>query len=90
MIARPCLGCHRLIPTGSRCADCSTNLYRGDYTGRARIVRQTAERCWLCGEGPRADDPWTADHVNPGDPTSELKAAHRSCNSRRGDASSHP
>jgi len=58
--------------------------YQGDYDARAKVVRDTAERCWLCGEGPRADDPWTADHVYPGQPDSPLAPAHRSCNSRRG------
>jgi hypothetical protein len=47
-------------------------------------VRAEAVACWLCGDGPRPDDPWTADHVTPGDPDSILLAAHRSCNSRRG------
>ena len=41
--------------------------------------------CWLCGETARVDDPWTADHVEPGNPDSILMPAHRSCNSRRGD-----
>ena len=42
--------------------------------------------CWLCHEPARMGDPWTADHVTPGDPDSILLPAHRSCNSRRGDA----
>lgn len=41
--------------------------------------------CWLCGEPARVGDPWTADHVEPGNPDSILLPAHRSCNSRRGD-----
>ena len=58
--------------------------YTGDYVKRARQVRQNAQYCHLCHDGPRYNDPWTADHVIAGDPTSPLLAAHRSCNSRRG------
>ena len=54
--------------------------YAGDYQRRAREVRETAVACWLCGEGWRPDDPWQADHVEPGNPESILAAAHRSCN----------
>lgn len=54
--------------------------YRGDYARRAAEVRASTVLCWLCGEGWRADDPWQADHVTPGDPLSELRGAHRSCN----------
>lgn len=61
-----------------------TGQYSGDYQKRAREVREAAERCWLCGEGPRRNDPWQADHVVPGDPYSPLLPAHRSCNASRG------
>lgn len=61
-----------------------TGQYSGDYQKRAREVREAAERCWLCGEGPRRDDPWQADHVVPGDRYSPLLPAHRSCNASRG------
>lgn len=45
--------------------------------------------CWICGEGDREGDPFTADHVipavrQPRDEEAVLLAAHRSCNSRRG------
>lgn len=40
--------------------------------------------CWICGEGARPGDPWQADHHTPGDPTSILLPAHRTCNARRG------
>jgi hypothetical protein len=93
--ARPCLNCGTLTTNGTRCPICTTQHnrlhpkperphYRGDYKRRARKVRAEAVACWLCGQGARADDPWTADHVTPGDPDSILLAAHRSCNSRRG------
>ncbi|WP_353934167.1 HNH endonuclease [Acinetobacter baylyi] len=37
----------------------------------------------MCGEGRRDDDPFTADHIRPRDPTSPLAPAHRSCNTRK-------
>jgi hypothetical protein len=64
--------------------------YTGDYAKRARQVRQNARYCSLCGDGPRHNDPWTADHVRAGDPTSPLMPAHRSCNSRRGNKPIEP
>jgi hypothetical protein len=60
--------------------------YGGTYRGEAAAVRATATVCWLCTYGPRADDPWQADHIRQferegGD--GGLAAAHRSCNIRR-------
>jgi len=60
--------------------------YSGSYQRRARQVRETALVCHICGDGFRATDPWVADHVDPashGD-TADLRAAHRSCNAKRG------
>jgi hypothetical protein len=37
--------------------------YGGTYRGEAAAVRATATVCWLCTYGPRADDPWQADHI---------------------------
>ena len=93
-IQRPCLSCRELTTLETRCRSCQAQHeagrvrphYRGSYTSRARIIRANAVECWLCGEGARTDDPWTADHVDPGNPESILLPAHRSCNSRRGDA----
>ena len=62
----------------------ATGQYSGDYRKRAKEVRDTATVCHLCGEGPRVNDPWQADHIIPSDPYSPLAAAHRSCNARRG------
>lgn len=96
-IKRPCIVCGTLTEQRTRCPQHELEWsraraqrrphYRGDYAKRAARVRATAEVCWLCGQGPRAGDPWTADHVQPGDPSSPLAPAHRSCNSRRGN---HP
>ena len=60
--------------------------YSGSYRKRAAIVRATAVTCHLCGEGARLSDPWVADHVDPGShgDSAELRAAHKSCNERRG------
>lgn len=57
--------------------------YDATYRKTAKIVRENAERCWLCGDGFRVDDPWTADHIEPGRADSALAPAHRSCNSAR-------
>jgi hypothetical protein len=95
MIPKPCLGCGKTITIGSRCAKCKSYFdglrpkkerphYKGDYKKRAKFVRDTAVACWICGEGYKHNDPWTADHVVPSDPSSLLLPAHRSCNSRRG------
>lgn len=96
-IQRPCIVCGILTDQQSRCEahrlqQDNTRYrrrgtrphYQGDYRKRAAQVRANATECWLCGDGPRLHDPWTADHVIPGDPASPLLPAHRSCNSRRG------
>ena len=96
-ISRPCLNCRNLTTNPRRCADCQTTYnrlhpkpkrphYSGNYQARAKAVRESAQYCWICLEGARVGDPWTADHVIPGDSDSPLLPAHRSCNSRRGDA----
>jgi 5-methylcytosine-specific restriction endonuclease McrA len=64
----------------------ATGQYSGDYRKRAAQVRATALVCHLCGDGFRLSDPWVADHVDAsshGD-IAELRAAHRSCNAKRG------
>ena len=96
-ISRPCLTCGNLTINPRRCPDCQTTYnrlhpkpkrphYAGNYQARAKAVRDSAQYCWICLEGARPNDPWTADHIIPGDPDSPLLPAHRSCNSRRGDA----
>lgn len=96
-VRRPCIACGTL-GTASYCQPCEAERereeskrrgqrhYVGGYRKRAAQVRASATVCWLCGEGARGEaDPWTADHVVPGDPYSPLAPAHRSCNSRRRD-----
>lgn len=86
---RPCLGCGTLTrhPKG-RCPPCLTQARahydNPTYRADAAQVRATATRCWICGQGPRPNDPWHADHLEPGQRTSELLPAHASCNVRRG------
>ena len=92
VLPRPCLGCGTLTTT-SRCEPCqrtARNHYTGTYAARAKQVRDTATVCWICREGTRTGDPWTADHYYPGDPTSPLLPAHKSCNSRRQDTPPPP
>lgn len=93
---RACLTCGALQAHGSRCERCHAKVqtartarrdrphYNYAYRKRAKHVRDTAVVCWLCGGMARPNDPWTADHVLPADPNSPLLAAHRSCNSSRG------
>jgi len=95
---KPCLECGVLMRNPSRCDDCAAlyartadhqrdkgkrSLYKGNYRVRAKQIRDTAEQCWLCGQGAIPGDPWQADHVTPDDPDSLLAPAHRSCNIRR-------
>lgn len=63
-----------------------TGQYAGSYRARAKLVRETALVCHLCGDGARANDSWVADHVDPGSAgdTALLLPAHKSCNERRG------
>ena len=88
---RPCLNCSTPT-TRTRCPRCQAarekarpkDHYKGNYQARARQVRAAATHCWICQQGPIPGDPWQADHIRPGDPTSPLLPAHRSCNARRG------
>jgi 5-methylcytosine-specific restriction enzyme A len=55
---------------------------------RAQVLREEYT-CWLCGQPARPGDPLTADHVvaraNGGrNERSNYRAAHHSCNSKRG------
>ncbi len=81
----PCLDCGTLTRNAAYCiAHERPKLYDQTYSKTAKIIRDTATICHICGRGPDQADPWTADHVIAGDRASELKAAHRSCNSRKG------
>jgi 5-methylcytosine-specific restriction endonuclease McrA len=85
---------------GSRCKRCrakrerqrGTRDERNVGTQHKRIRKQVlAEEsvCWMCGLPALPGDPLTADHIIPraaGGRTvrENYRAAHRSCNSRRG------
>jgi len=84
---KACLTCNMITYNGTRCKDCTKrkdSLYDNAYRKRAKTVRDNAIKCWICGGMARSEDPWTADHLIPSDKHSVLMAAHRSCNSRRG------
>ena len=86
LFKKPCIECGALT-TASRCEQHAITkpvLYNKDYKRHAAYIRATATVCHLCGKEAIDGDPWTADHLDAGDPTSPLAAAHRSCNSRRG------
>jgi hypothetical protein len=73
-----------VIEAKRRLRKMASGQYSGDYKARAKQVRDTAVLCHICKEGFRADDPWQADHLIPGNPVSPLAPAHRSCNAKRG------
>jgi 5-methylcytosine-specific restriction endonuclease McrA len=62
----------------------------GSYSRAAAKIRAAAEACWLCGGSfDNPDDPPVADHIvrrayGGSDDITNLAAAHRSCNGRRG------
>lgn len=65
------------------------------YRNARRVVLEEERACWICGGGPTPDDPLTADHVLPrarggGHERTNLRAAHASCNSARGDRDPRP
>jgi hypothetical protein len=66
MPRRECLGCRRLIPSGSRCARCDTHSQ--DYGRAYEVAKQDpayryASQCCACNEPFTSDNPKTAGHV---------------------------
>ena len=88
MIWRMCVVCGRKTKTG-RCPEHQLPP-RGRPHRRVRAQVLAEESiCWLCGKPGTVDDPLTLDHVVPrahGGPTARAncRAAHSSCNKRRG------
>lgn len=88
-LPRRCIDGGELIAAGSRC-DYHQRLYRARYRGdwpalSRQVITEEHGICWLCDK-PGAD---TADHVIPAarggsNDRSNLRAAHRSCNSSKG------
>lgn len=64
------------------------------YRAKTAKLRKRADTCWICGQpidltlDYRDPMSWTADHVQPltkgGKLLGPMKAAHRSCNAKRG------
>lgn len=64
----------------------TTGQYSGAYSRLAKIVRETATTCALCGKGWNVNDPFEADHIVPGTRVThieQLQAVHRSCNQKK-------
>lgn len=88
---KACTVCGRPSP-GTRCSlhPKPARPYRTAEYQMNRALTLVEERtCWICGKAGSVEDPLTADHlievVNGGDSTrTNLRAAHRSCNGRRG------
>jgi 5-methylcytosine-specific restriction endonuclease McrA len=85
-------GCGRLaLPGTNRCELHPKHKVPRDrrYRNLCALIKANAMHCGICGEEPRAGDPWVIDHVLPrahggSDEPSNLQAAHRSCNGRKG------
>ncbi len=64
------------------------NLYNSQYRSeRNKLVagvRAYGATCYLCKQPLLPSDPIEADHLEPGNPNSELAPVHRLCNQRRG------
>jgi hypothetical protein len=89
-----CHGAHTLArntkQTGDRKMNGGRPQYAGGWAAYSKAIRQTATTCHLCGQGPKPDDPWQADHLIPaaeGGGAGPARAAHRSCNIRRANRS---
>ena len=98
--AKPCLECGELTRNGNRCerhqaiVDSKINarkaqrtLYDADYKKQAKLIKQYATHCWLCGEAFTDRSQIQADHVLAGQRDSMLMPAHAHCNARRGNKS---
>lgn len=87
MTLRPCLGCNKLIATGSRCHTCQTRngSTRQWRTTREQILDRDHHTCHICGQ-PGAT---VVDHLIPKayggtDTPDNLAAAHAKCNTLKG------
>ncbi len=92
-LARPCLACGQPSRNGPRCEQCAprTTTERGYGAAWQRLARNAIARqpyCSTCG----ATDDLTGDHVHPlargGTMHGSIDVLCRSCNSRKGAASS--
>jgi 5-methylcytosine-specific restriction endonuclease McrA len=87
---RACTTCGRPA-AGAYCAiHTRTERTWADRQARAQLVARSYV-CAICGKPPTPTDPLTADHITPRllggpDHPTNYRAAHRTCNSRRGAA----
>ena len=65
-------------------------LYNPAYKRVSKKIREAGGKCYLCGEGYSQNDPWQVDHVDAGNPNSELALTHRSCNASKGNKNITP
>jgi hypothetical protein len=65
-------------------------MYGGSYPARRKqMIEEVMYRqlpCHICKEPFITGADITADHIDPSNPSSALAPAHKSCNSRRGNA----
>jgi 5-methylcytosine-specific restriction endonuclease McrA len=88
---RACLVCGRPTSSGARCTTHRLPEPRNTYAYQKtrKQILAIATTCAICGERGTRYDPLTIDHITPvrdggtNHPTN-LRVAHRSCNSRRG------
>jgi 5-methylcytosine-specific restriction enzyme A len=88
---RACIVCGAVVRDGNRCPrhpKGKVSRHRR-YRDACAAIIANATRCGICGDGPRPDDPYVVDHILPRahggtDDPSNLQAAHRSCNGRKG------
>jgi 5-methylcytosine-specific restriction endonuclease McrA len=88
MVIRACVICGRRC-SGARCPRHAITPRGAEHRRARRQVLSEEQICWLCGEPGRPDDPLSADHViaraaGGADHRSNFRAAHLSCNKRRG------
>lgn len=91
---RTCIRCGVPIPKGNRCALHRIPTRGRHYTENAKTIVANAHAgvCGICGKPfDNPADPPVADHIVPrvaggSDELDNLRAAHRSCNGRRGQA----
>jgi 5-methylcytosine-specific restriction endonuclease McrA len=94
---KPCLKCNQLTTEGSYCKGCrpvriesperkakKAALYNSDYRRQAKLIKQTATHCHICGKLFAWGDAIEADHIFPSQVDGPLAPAHRACNRRKG------
>ena len=87
-----CPGCERRKQFAKEQSDTrrakKRHLYGGDYTARAKQIREGATHCYLCGGAFQPGDKVEADHLFPelGN-KSPLGGAHRHCNQNKSNKS---